>query len=50
VTAERTFRNLLQHPGEPDRALLEHLRDQMSVGGFDLDAALPEDLEGAPGE
>lgn len=36
---------LLQYPGEPDRALLEHLRTQFEQNGMPFDAVLPEDLD-----
>lgn len=35
---------LLQHPGEPDRALLEHFRTQFQQNGMEFDAVFPEDL------
>lgn len=36
---------LLLYPGEPDRALLEHLRTQFHDGGVSFDAVFPEDLD-----
>ena len=35
---------LAQFPGEPDRALLEHIRAQMTGLGVPFDAVFPEDL------
>ena len=36
---------LAQYPGERDRAVLEHLRTQSRLMGFELDAVLARDLE-----
>lgn len=36
---------ILMFPGEPDRALLEHLRDQFQQNGMDFDGVVPEDLD-----
>jgi hypothetical protein len=39
--AENLRKHLALNPGQPDRALLNHLKDQMP----DFDAVFPEDLE-----
>lgn len=41
--AENLRLKLLLHPGEPDVALLEHLRDQFQQNGMDFDGVRPED-------
>lgn len=35
---------LVRYPGEPDRALMEHMREAMRVEGIAFDAQLPEDI------
>lgn len=39
--AENLRQHLARNPGQPDRALLNHFKDQIP----DFDAAFPEDLE-----
>jgi hypothetical protein len=43
--AENLRQHLARHPGEPDRALLEHLKEQMAGAGAPMDAVFPEDLD-----
>jgi hypothetical protein len=43
--AENLRQHLARHVFEPDRALLEHLREQGKLNGFDLDAVFPEDID-----
>jgi len=35
---------LARYPGQPDRALMEHMREAMRADGIAFDAQLPEDL------
>lgn len=37
--------HLVENPGDPERALLNHLNAQMAAAGMPMDAGFPEDLE-----
>ena len=38
---------LARYPGQPDRALMEHMREGMNAAGIAFDAVLPEDNDTA---
>lgn len=43
--SENLRRHLAENPGDPERALLNHLNEQMAAAGMPMDAVFPEDLE-----
>jgi hypothetical protein len=45
AVAENLRQHLARHPGEPDRALLEHVKEQMAAAGAPMNAVFPEDLD-----
>lgn len=38
---------LARYPGQPDRALIEHMREGMNAAGVAFDYQLPEDVDTA---
>lgn len=42
--SENLRHHLTVNPGDPERALLNHLNEQMAAAGMPMDAAFPEDL------
>ncbi|GAA0972751.1 hypothetical protein ENKNEFLB_01743 [Nocardioides aquaticus] len=43
--SENLRHHLAENAGDPERALLNHLNEQMAAAGMPVDAAFPEDLE-----
>lgn len=43
--SENLREHLAANPGDPERALLNHLNEQMAAAGMPMGAVFPEDLE-----
>jgi hypothetical protein len=43
--SENLRQHLAANPGDPERALLNHLNEQMAAAGTPMDAVFPEDLD-----
>ena len=43
--SENLRQHLVANPGDPERALLNHLNEQMAAAGMPMDAVFTEDLE-----
>jgi len=43
--SENLRHHLAENPGDPERALLNHLNEQMAAAGMPMNAVFPEDLE-----